>query len=316
MANKQAVSIIITTFKRKADLLRLLNSIAKSDYPKKSMEIIIVDNAGDISKEDVQPATRGIRLRIMQPETNLYCSGGRLYGTTKATGQYFFFVDDDNILKKDCIRHLVASFTDFASLGVAGPLMLIYKDKKRIWAAGAKVNNWGIAIHQYGNKYLSEIDLPEMIPDIDYFPNAFMVKRKILEEVPFDTYHFPHNWSEPDFGLRVKKQGYEMATITKAQEWHNIDYGGRLTRPDSVKVYDQAKSRILFRRRFFSAATDWLIFWCVIFPVSSLHYLKAILASPDKKKLTMLARYVKGTVDGVKTPITRANIKKTETAEA
>lgn len=304
MANDQTVSIIIPTFKRKTDLLRLVASITKSDYPKENMEIVVVDNAGELSKKDIQPVSGKIKLKVLWPGDNLYCSGGRLFGAKKASGQYFFFVDDDNILARDCIRHLIDSFNKDQSQGMAGPLMLIYRDKKRIWAAGAKVNSWGMTIHQYGNKCLSEVDLPEVIPDIDYFPNAFMLKRKVLEEVTFDTENFPHNWSEPDFGLRAKMNGYTTATITKAREWHDIDYGGHVTRTDSVKVYDQAKSRILFRRRFFTSAIEWLAFWSISFPISTLYYIKAILASSDKKKLAMLAGYVKGTIDGIKTPIT------------
>jgi GT2 family glycosyltransferase len=313
VANHQTVSIIIPTYKREKDLLRLVASIAKSDYPKDKMEIVVVDNAGELSKEAIQPAAGKTKLKVVWPGSNLYCSGGRLYGVKEASGQYFFFIDDDNILASDCIRHLVDSFNQNPSQGMAGPLMLIYKDKKRIWAAGAKVNSWGMTIHQYGNKYLSEVDLPEVIPDIDYFPNAFMLKRRVLEEVSFDTEHFPHNWSEPDFGLRATMNGYTTATITKAREWHDIDYDGHTTRTDSVKVYDQAKSRILFRRRFFASAREWLTFWCINFPVSTLYYFKAILASPDKKKLAMLAGYVRGTIDGIKTPISIMKLNKAYT---
>lgn len=305
MARDKIVSVIIPTYKRKADLQRLIKSITQSNYPEKSIEIIVVDNAGDVSDKDIKPAAGKIDYKVVQPGSNLYCSGGRLYGSKKAAGQYFFFIDDDNVIDPDCIRLLVESFNKNSSLGMTGPLMLIYKNKKHIWAAGAKVNSWGMTIHQYGDKNLDEVDLPDIIPDIDYFPNAFMVRRQVLEEVPFDTDHFPHNWSEPDFGLRMKKMGYTAATITKALDWHDIDYGGHTTRTDTIKVYDQAKSRILFRRRFFTRPSERLAFWGVSFPASCLYYLKAIWASPDKKKFAMIARYAKGTIDGLKTPITK-----------
>lgn len=304
MTTSKTISIIIPTFKRRADLLRLLASIADSDYPKKHIEVIIVDNAGDTTEQDVESYAKDLSLKVAHPAENLYCSGGRLYGTKVASGQLFFFIDDDNVLAPDCLRHLVDSFQDDAKLGVAAPLMLFFKDKQKIWSAGANLNKWGLPIYLYGNQYAQDVELPNVIRDITCFPNAFMVRRDVLEAVPFDVDHFPHNWSEADFGLRVKKQGYHTATITKAREWHDIDYGGQTTRTDTAKIYDQAKSRILFRRRFFTDSSHWLMFWGVAFPLSSLYYLKAIWKSPDKRKLAMITRYAKGTLDGVRHPVT------------
>lgn len=298
-----SVSIIVPTFKRRADLLRLLASVVKSEYPTEKLEIVVVDNAGDLSKEDIQRAAGRIKLKLLHPNENLYCSGGRFYGVKRASGQYFFFIDDDNVIAPDCIRHLIRSFGDSPKLGVVAPLMLFFKDKERIWAAGVKLSKLGRPIYLYENKYVGQVSLPELIPGVDAFPNAFMVKKNMLEEVPFDVANFPHNWSEADFGLRVKKHGYTGAISTKAREWHDIDYEGLLTRTDRVKVYDQAKSRILFRKRFFSSNAAWLVFWGIIFPISSLYYLKAILRSPDKKKSAIMAGYIKGTLAGIKSPI-------------
>jgi GT2 family glycosyltransferase len=262
VSKDKIVSVIIPTFKRKNDLLRLLRSVAESNYPKDS--------------------------------------GGRLYGAKVAAGQYFFFIDDDNILDKNCIKYLADSLYTDKALGMAGPLMLLFNDKNRIWAAGARVSNWGTTTHVESKKYVNELTLPDKILNIDYFPNAFMVKRRILEQIPFDVVHFPHNWSEPDFGLRVKQKGYSAATITNAYEWHDVDYGGMTTRINARNVYDQTKSRILFRKRFFSSINSWLLFWSFTFPVSTLYYMKSIFESKDKKKLNMISGYFKGTIDGIK----------------
>lgn len=297
------VSIIIPTYKRHKDLIRLLVSISKSDYPKNRLEIIIVDNAGDLSENDIKKVSRHIGVKLLRPNANLYCSGGRLYGGKNASGEYLFFIDDDNILAKDCIRLLVNGLDNSSSLGMVGPLMLIYKKRSQIWAAGAVVNSWGVAKHLYSGKDLGEVNLPEVITGIDYFPNAFMIKKSVLKKIPFDVINFPHNWSEPDFGLRLKKHGYLVATITKAHDWHNIDYGGYLTRTDSVKIYDQARSRVLFRKRFFDSRVDQLKFWFVIFPISTLYYIKAVMTSKDDKKILMFRQYLKGTAEAMRIPI-------------
>ena len=268
-----------------------------------SLEIIVVDNAGDLGDGDIRPAIGDVRLKLLNPGANLYCSGGRRFGAERATGELLFFIDDDNILDRSCIRELIESFVAIPGLGMAGPLMLIYKKKDQIWAAGAHVNKWGITIHLHMNDDRNRIQLPKVIEGVDYFPNAFMVRTDLLKEVPFDVATFPHNWSEPDFGLRLKQKGYKIAAITTAIDWHDIDYFGHTTRTDYRKIYDQAKSRILFRRRFFNGFNDKLRFWVVIFPASSLYYFKAALKSQDDRKIRMMLQYVRGTFDGTRDSI-------------
>ncbi len=303
MSKQQTLSVIVPTYKRKADLQRLLKSIAESDYPARLLEVVVVDNAGDLTEQDLLPSIGDIKLKLVKPDKNLYCSGGRLYGTKYAEGDYYFFIDDDNILDKKCLSELAKGFSTIPNLAVAAPLMLVYKDKERIWTAGVRLNKLVQPIYLHGQELLSQVELPDVIMTMDAFPNAFMVKQEALETVPFDVDNFPHNWSEADFGMRIKQHGYATATITTARDWHDIDYGGQLTRTDRVKVYDQAKSRVLFRKRFFSSFFNWLTFWCLTFPVSTLFYLKAIFSSPDKHKSAMIGRYFKGTFDGFVTPL-------------
>jgi hypothetical protein len=75
-----------------------------------------------------------------------------------------------------------------------------------------------------------------------------------------------------------------------------------LTRIGPDKTYDQAKSRILFRKRHLQKIPAWAMFWLVIFPASTAVYFWHILRAPHDKAKT-LAAYLKGTFDGVATPL-------------
>jgi cellulose synthase/poly-beta-1,6-N-acetylglucosamine synthase-like glycosyltransferase len=44
--NEPHFSVIITTFNRPAQLARALRALARSDYPRKSFEVIVVDDGG------------------------------------------------------------------------------------------------------------------------------------------------------------------------------------------------------------------------------------------------------------------------------
>src|SRR5579859_3843130 len=207
-AEQAKVSIVIPTYNRRNDLLRLLASFAKLNYSHTRLEIIVVDNASNLTETELRQAAGDIPLTLVAPPENLFCSGGRLFGARAARGDYLFFIDDDNVLAPDCIGHLVDAFHEDAKLGVAAPLMLFYRDKRRIWTAGVRLSALGRPIYLHSGQRTGEVTLPAKITGLDAFPNAFMVKRRVLEAVPFDVASFPHNWSEADFGLRLKRQGF------------------------------------------------------------------------------------------------------------
>lgn len=301
--SSKLVSLVIPTYNRKDDLVRFLASVNTQDYPLSQLEVVIVDNAANLTDESISTAlSEKISYQLLKPDNNLFCSGGREYGAKFAHGELLFFIDDDNIMEPSCIKNLAAHFETDSKLGVATPLTLYYKDKKRIWLAGVKLTNMGMPLYLHNGSYTNAIKLPDTIEDLDSVPNAFMTSQKVLEQVPFDTVNFPHNWSEADFALRLKKNGYKSLVDTKAISWHDIDYDGRLTRVDSVKVYDQARSRIVFRKRFMNKGLDWLAFWGIIFPFSTITYAKGGFKSSDKWTKVM-QQYIKGTRDGLATVV-------------
>ena len=294
-ATKPLVSVVVPTFRRNEDLARLLQSLKGSDYPSELLEVIIVDNAAD---KELPSLVRAIfpKAKIIAPDHNLYSNGARRLGSKEAKGEYIFLLDDDNVLSSSCVALLVDVLENSPELGADGPLMLD-GDSDTIWCAGARMNSFGLPqnIFQGSPKTMK---LPKLIHDVDYFPNACMVRRRALESAPLDDKMFPHNWAESDFCLRILAAGYKIACVTAAVERHYIGYSGRLTRLGVDKTYDQAKSRVLFRRRHLPSLIDWLKFWLVIFPVSTTVYFLKIMQTSDTKT-QLLRAYARGTFQGL-----------------
>ncbi|HEV2402783.1 MAG TPA: glycosyltransferase family 2 protein [Candidatus Saccharimonadales bacterium] len=298
--NRPLVSIIIPTYRRQTALQRLLRSVTDSDYPKESIEVVIVDNGRE---ETLQPALESVYkpLRIITPPENLFSNPARRMGAAVALGTYVFLLDDDNTLDPQCLLALINTLENNPDIGAVGPLML-EGDSEKIWCAGARVSRLGTTHHLYQGEQLRPGQLPDVITDIDYFPNACMVRRTVLQAVPLDEVNFPHNWAEIDFGLRIRQAGYQIACITHAIDHHHIGYGGSLTRLGSTKTYDQAKSRLLFRKRHKAGVSDWMIFWLLIFPASSAVYVWHIMRLTDHR-LSVLNAYARGTMDGLRQPL-------------
>ncbi|MFP4116151.1 MAG: glycosyltransferase family 2 protein, partial [Candidatus Aenigmatarchaeota archaeon] len=104
MKNKIEVSAIIPTYERKECLKDLLESIFRSNYPRKKMEIIVVD---DNSNEPYEEIKEGIpSVKFLKNKESKWASRCRNIGAKVSKGKYLLFIDDDNLLDEGCISEL------------------------------------------------------------------------------------------------------------------------------------------------------------------------------------------------------------------
>lgn len=296
MTARPLVSIVTPTFNRTDKLIALLESVRRSDYPANCREVIIVDNAADPKLKSAITA-KFPELTVITPGKNLFSNPARKLGAELARGQYLFFLDDDNTIAPNCISELIDALETNTALGGACPIML-NGDTDEIWCAGARFTRLGTCTYLYGGQTLGGTRLPELIEHVECLPNACMVRREALLAAPLDGDSLPHNWAEADFGLRILQAGYGLACVTGAIDRHHVGYSGPLTRLRPETIYDQARSRLVFRRRHFGHIADWLLFWGMTFPLSSIVYFRQMARSSSSTWL-LLRAYVRGTLDGI-----------------
>jgi hypothetical protein len=141
MKDKPLVSIIIPTRNRKEKLIRLIESVSNSNYPKSNLEIVVVDdNSTDGTYKEVK--RNFPELRIIHNEKRLLLAGSRNAGIRSCRGEYIFLIDDDNIVDKNCILELIQTMESSYNslLGIVAPFMYYYKHQNRIWCANVKIN--------------------------------------------------------------------------------------------------------------------------------------------------------------------------------
>ena len=303
MINKRLqVSVVIPTYNRRKKLTALLDSINKSNFDRSRLEIIVVDNASTDDTENTLLLEYS-EIVLLKLNRNYLSAFARNVGANAAKGDYIFFIDDDNILHEDCILKLFNALEADASMGIAGPIMLKHSQKDVIWCAGAVIGFWGIPKYILGDQKFEPEKLNTLIEDIDYFPNAYMVKSFLIRGgVSHDEIFFPHNWAETDFAYKIKKKGYKLSTITKALTWHDygITNGMRVTRINIKNSYDQARSRIIFRKIYLNGFLQQLAFWLITFPISTVIYFIAFFRNNKKEFMPFVKIYLKGTWDGFK----------------
>jgi GT2 family glycosyltransferase len=298
------VSVVIPTYNRSDKLLRLIGSIQDQILPDDlRIEILVVDNASTDNTvgllKETYPSTQVIKL-----DRNYMSSYAREAGINASRGKYIFIVDDDNILDNRCIHTLVDKIQSDKSIGMVAPLMLKYHKKNEVWCAGAKLTRFYFPRYDFVHQPISNLPNAELLCGSDYFPNAFMVRRSILQKHTIRNRHkiFPHNWGETDFGLQIKNASYKLCTALQAITYHDIGYERMgITRISVPNAYDQARSRMLFFRIHQTDILNRLAWIFLFFPYMLIFYMRRFLK--QKNTFALWKSYTKGLWSGIISPI-------------
>lgn len=302
------VSVVIPTYNRKDKLIRLIESILQSNYPREKLEIILVDDAStDRTYEEVRK--KFFEVKIIRNKKELFLAGSRNVGIRNAKGEFILLIDDDNIIDKNCILELIRIFKSNQKIGIAAPIMYYLKAPNRIWCSGVERSMITSLTKIIGRDKIDNGQYRSLIDSKD-FPNAFMVKREVIKKVGlFDEKTFPIHYDEADFGERVRKAGYEVVCNPKAKIWHDIplpeeveDKARLFHCHNELRAYHAGRNRIIFHRKY-SKWWQFLIFILIFNWLFTLYYLRVILLEskrPFKERLKIAKAYLKGVVEGMR----------------
>jgi len=164
---------------RKAEVI---DSIKKSNYPKKKYEIII--------KEGLNP------------------SDNRNRGAKESKGDIIAFLDDDAVIDENLLKNAEEFFEKYKDVDIVGGAQLTPKWQKGFakisgYALSSKFGAW-----KMGNRYSQQklnLDADEtMLTSANLF-----CKREVMKKIQFDTKLFPGE--DPKFIEDAKKIGFKVA---------------------------------------------------------------------------------------------------------
>ena len=111
------ISVVIPTRNGARTLAACLESLRASSFP--PAEIIVVDDA---SSDDSGEIARRFDCRVVRVDENIGAARAKNRGAREATGDILFFTDDDVIITRDALQHLIENFADARVAGVVGLL--------------------------------------------------------------------------------------------------------------------------------------------------------------------------------------------------
>ncbi len=144
----RSISVCVATYKRLEGLRALLESIENQVLePGDEVEIIVVDNDPRTSEESVHEFAETSRFTVVyltQPEQNISLT--RNVAVEAATGEYLWFVDDDEVAIPECLSRLIKALEDYDADGVFGPVLPSFEADPPSWMEGSSIFNREIGV--------------------------------------------------------------------------------------------------------------------------------------------------------------------------
>ena len=222
-ATQPQVAIIVLNWRKPAETLACLESLAHIDYP--NAQIIVVDNA---SGDDSVPLIRQHfpEVQVLETSANLGYAGGNNVGIRWALEQgteYICILNNDLIVVPDFLARLVAALQEPSGFGVATPLVAEMADRQRVWALGSAVNrNTGVVNRLHTGESVEEWRRHSPFAVDVASGAAMLVRREVFERVGLLDEAFFLYYEETDWCLRVRQAGYHIMVVPASVVWHKV----------------------------------------------------------------------------------------------
>lgn len=212
-----SVSVIVVNFNGREHLEECFSSLAALNFPRPSLEVIMVDNAsGDGSIEFV--STNFPWVKIIQNSRNLGFAKAVNIGAGQAKGEYIALLNNDTKADPEWLTQLLAPILSQNNVVCSASKILTWD--------GKKVDFIGGSLSFYGHGFKSEVGSPDAERFNDEKPilfpcgGAMLVEKKVfLDAGGFDEDYFAF-FEDVDFGWRLWILGYQVVLAPKSIVYH------------------------------------------------------------------------------------------------
>ncbi len=303
------VGIILINWNNIKDTKECLESLYKMDTTGFTHEIIIVDNgSGPVDKEElkkIREASLGSTLVLENPTNLGYVKATNLaLSYILASGKDFTYtlqLDNDTVVKEDCISTLVKYLEEHKDIGVVGGKIFYYNNKERLQWVGESISLWVgevVGLTQSFRRIFTKESLAEdkykVARDVDFIVSwCSLARRELWEQVGLLDETFFFGWEDDDWCLRVKKKGYRLAFVPDAILWHKYTSADSL---DGRLQEHGTKNRFMLMRKH--ASVPQLVFF--YFYYFLLHFwLATAYYLLWARSFRLYRMFLKGTLEGV-----------------
>lgn len=240
------VSIISPNWNGGCEPLEFIASIKQLFYPPKKLEIIIVDNGSqDGSAEAI--AQKYPQVHLIHLAKNIGFGPALNKGIKQARGDFIFIGNDDLILEKNSLMHLVSYVLNHPRVGIVGGKIFFKNDRQRISSSGHNYNFFFGIVSD-----CPDVDKEKEVPWVQGC--ACLFPRHLIKKIGNYDERFANIYFEDfDLCLRAKQAGFKIIYLPQA-----VFYHGQSTSmdklPSPAKWFEWYKNKF----RFILKHASWL----------------------------------------------------------
>lgn len=198
------ISIILPTFNEGSFIRKKIDNLLETDYNKKKIEIIIVDDSTNKSSEDYisKIANDNPNIHVNRSEKRRGYSRALLDGFQVATGEIIILTDTGSLYEPKTIPELIQPFRDPKIGGVTGAANIINKNERT-----GKSESFYRRIYNFMRESESNAD-----STFHFHGEVSAVRKELLK----DLRSFPTN-QDIAIAFHVRKQGYKVVLNSNAK---------------------------------------------------------------------------------------------------
>jgi GT2 family glycosyltransferase len=255
----------------------------------------VVDN-GSADGTSNTVASTFPNLSVVRSEENLGAAGGRNLGQLSATGEYLLFVDDDQILDRNCVAELRDCFRTDPMIGLAGAVVYSLKEPDRTVACGFDVDSKTGMVRVFTSFSRANVgEKPMEVPMVG--ANCMMVSKALFENLGGFDENFFIPYEDADFCLRLKLSGRKIVFCPQARVWHDSPTKSSKPLEDltPARYFRMARGKTIFVRKH--SGILHLVFFSVV-PLPgyvAFHSLRALMSG----RIDLLKAYLAGSIRGL-----------------
>lgn len=220
------------------------NSIDRIIEGCKKLSIPLVPENSDV----VPP--RGVIVKDLK-HNNGFAKGNNLMiqYAQKFHPDYYLLLNNDTVVDKSFLTHLLEFKEDHPDYDVLTPLILYYYDKAKVWNAGGRLR-WGSRKYFYANKQASSIKEKELISCSFVTGCALFFSPAILcPDGKVFTEQFFFGEEDFEFSLRMKDESKKIACVLQSKIYHKVGASTKTKTKNLKKNYVHYLNRYIDMRQ-------------------------------------------------------------------
>jgi len=207
------ISICVCTYRRPTGLQQLLSSITELVSETPSFEIIVIDNDGDRSGEDILTPYRATGIPIsyfVEPVKNISRARNRAVAVARA--ELIAFIDDDEVAEPAWLTTLHKTLIEHAADAVFGPVLHRFAVPPPQWLAN--LDFWNYPVPDTGSE----------VPRHQFRTGNVLFRKTFAEKL---TYLFDENLGlsggeDTDFFSRMSTAGGKLIASQEAVVYETV----------------------------------------------------------------------------------------------